>query len=146
MTDKPTQQGAKTEFTRERRYIVIKLSDVKIALSVAEQRELESLCKFVLSGRQMRGKPDLQCVVVESDWPEYEPTWKAIEARMNGVPDSCAALRSRASLADELANALERCKQSIEYLGGNGNTAWVRAGSALARYRAAQTDGRGTTP
>jgi hypothetical protein len=27
----------------------------------------------------------LDCVVVESDWPEYEPTWKAIEARFPGA-------------------------------------------------------------
>jgi hypothetical protein len=36
------------------------------------------------------------CVVVESDWPEYEPTWKVIEARVMGaqptpsVPDGFA--------------------------------------------------------
>ena len=24
-----------------------------------------------------------RCVVVEHDWPEYEPTWQAIEKRMN---------------------------------------------------------------
>ena len=31
------------------------------------------------------GKPPLDCVVVEADWPEYEPTWKAIEARVTGI-------------------------------------------------------------
>ena len=31
------------------------------------------------------GKPRLDCVVVEVDWPEYEPTWEAIEARITGV-------------------------------------------------------------
>jgi hypothetical protein len=28
--------------------------------------------------------------VVEADWPEYEPTWKAIEARMMGSPKESA--------------------------------------------------------
>lgn len=27
----------------------------------------------------------MDCVVVESDWPEYEPTWRAIEARVTGA-------------------------------------------------------------
>ena len=31
--------------------------------------------------RVHEGKAPLDAVVVESDWPEYEPTWKAIEAR-----------------------------------------------------------------
>jgi hypothetical protein len=25
---------------------------------------------------------------VEHDWPEYEPTWQAIEARMDAVPNA----------------------------------------------------------
>jgi hypothetical protein len=32
----------------------------------------------------------MQCVVVESDWPEYEPTWAAIGKRVDGLPaDDC---------------------------------------------------------
>lgn len=28
-------------------------------------------------------KPVLKCVVVESDWPEYEQVWKTLEERCN---------------------------------------------------------------
>ena len=31
------------------------------------------------------GKPTLDFVVVEADWPEYDPTWRAIEARVTGA-------------------------------------------------------------
>ena len=47
------------EFTREARYAVLKSAEI--------------------------GRPPLGCVVVESDWPEYEPTWRAIEARATGA-------------------------------------------------------------
>lgn len=71
-------------FERQGRYIVLKISDLEragipqecmdalnyIMLRVAGYREYEA------------GKPPLQCVVVEHDWPEYEPTWAAIEARV----------------------------------------------------------------
>ena len=30
--------------------------------------------------------PIIECVVVESDWPEYEPVWSMIEARCSGKP------------------------------------------------------------
>ena len=33
--------------------------------------------------RALAGKPALHCVVVEKDWPEYEPTWVDIEARVS---------------------------------------------------------------
>jgi hypothetical protein len=32
-------------------------------------------------GRRRQGKKPLVACVVESDWPEYEPTWNAIEER-----------------------------------------------------------------
>jgi hypothetical protein len=32
--------------------------------------------------RKAKGKQPLECMVVEADWPEYEPTYKAIEERM----------------------------------------------------------------
>jgi len=75
-------------FVRERRYIVVKISDAKKHLTATELGILELVaCKAALE-RRATGKPDLQCVVVESDWPEYEPTWLAIEKRMAQRPHS----------------------------------------------------------
>ena len=74
-----------TEFTREDRYIVFKLSDVEEHFTPGEKQQLARLAEVQQVGRSEAGKPPLECVVVEADWPEYEPTWKAIEARMTGA-------------------------------------------------------------
>ena len=75
-----------TEFKREERYIVFKLSDVEEHFTPGEKQQLARLAEVQRVGRSEAGKPPLECVVVEADWPEYEPTWKAIEARMTGAP------------------------------------------------------------
>ena len=72
------------EFTREARYAVLKSADVMKCLTVSELIELRRIQARVAEHRTAIGKPRLECVVVEKDWPEYEPTWKAIEVRMTG--------------------------------------------------------------
>lgn len=71
-------------FERERRYIVLKISDAEQALSNDDWTDLERIQDRIDFLRKQRGKGDLLSVVVESDWPEYEPTWAAIESRMAG--------------------------------------------------------------
>lgn len=71
-----------TEFKREERYIVFKVSDLGNSLKGDEIRQLAG---EYAEQRRLKGKPPLECVVVESDWPEYEPTWRAIEARVTGA-------------------------------------------------------------
>lgn len=71
-----------TEFEREERYIVFKLSDLGNSLKGDEIRRLS---REYAEQRSLKGKLPLECVVVESDWPEYEPTWKAIESRVTGA-------------------------------------------------------------
>lgn len=73
------------EFTREARYAVLKSADVMQCLTVKELIELRRIQAKVEEHRAEIGKPPLECVVVESDWPEYAPTWKAIEARVTGA-------------------------------------------------------------
>lgn len=71
-------------FERENRYIVLKLSDVdSMNLTDDEKAELKHICDAIHGHRTIvLGKQPLECVVVESDWPEYEPTWKAIQERV----------------------------------------------------------------
>ena len=69
---------------RENRYAIFKRSDVAEALTPAERSEFIRLEDKVALSRTQRGKNDLKCVVVESDWPEYEPTWNAIAERVDG--------------------------------------------------------------
>lgn len=70
------------EFMREERYIVFKMSDLGNSLKGDEIRRLAR--EYAEHRQRLRKKP-LECVVVEKDWPEYEPTWQAIEARANGA-------------------------------------------------------------
>lgn len=73
---------------RERRYTVFKHVDIEKYLNENEVRllcELESNINF---RRQQDKRGLLTAVVVEKDWPEYEPTWRAIEHRVNGTDGS----------------------------------------------------------
>ena len=69
------------DFKRERRYTVLKNADIGKYLDSADTSLLVSLCDKVTMGRLRDGKPPMQCVVVEHDWPEFEPTWNAITER-----------------------------------------------------------------
>jgi hypothetical protein len=68
------------EFKREDRYIVIKRSDLK-RVPVNYRSALVDPMFSLLSHLPRR-----ECLVIEGDWPEFEPTWAAIEARVNGKP------------------------------------------------------------
>lgn len=70
------------DFEREFRYLVMKFKDVRKYLTDPEKEILFILSKKISKGRCDDEKAHLDCVVVESDWPEYEPTWLAIEERM----------------------------------------------------------------
>ena len=72
----------KTEFQREERYVVFKVSDLGNSL---KGDEIRRLAREYAEQRRLKGKEPLECVVVEKDWPEYEPTWRAIEARVTGA-------------------------------------------------------------
>ena len=74
-----------TEFKREERYIVFKLSDVERYLTDADKTYLEMMKNEIDAGRDCANKPPFKGLIVESDWPEYEPTWRAIEARVTGA-------------------------------------------------------------
>ena len=96
------------EFTREVRYVVLKNADITQCLTVNELIELRRIQAKVTEHRAKTGKPRLECVVVESDWPEYEPTWKAIEARVTGAQPASSAQDDvmREHVMDAVANAL----------------------------------------
>lgn len=68
-------------FKREDRYLVFKKSD----LTPEQVRVLTEWRKTVQGQRLANGKDILTTVVVESDWPEFEPTWDAIQLRMENT-------------------------------------------------------------
>lgn len=78
-----------SEFTRELRYLVAKVKDVNAALSEEEKQQLHQLLSKVDAHRVKAGKATLECVVVESDWPNYQATWDSVkqvfdQARLSG--------------------------------------------------------------
>lgn len=70
------------EFKREPRYVVFKIKDIHSYLSTAQIDALQAIGESIAAGRRWTKKPPFNAVVVEQDWPEFEPTWAAIEARM----------------------------------------------------------------
>ncbi len=67
-------------FQREDRYIVVKRSDLAKVPVAYRSALVDPL--FHLQAHL----PQRECLVIESDWPEYEPTWAAIKARVTGQP------------------------------------------------------------
>lgn len=61
-------------FEREERYIVIKRKHLDPIVERLLRDEMRDL-----------GVSTVGCVVVESDWPEYETVWRMIEDRVSGV-------------------------------------------------------------
>lgn len=61
-----------SEFQREERYIVLKLS----RLPAREAAYLRAIQKDAI----------VESVVVEADWPEYDLVWLMLENRMSGKP------------------------------------------------------------
>ncbi len=62
---------SETEFKREERYIVIKRKHLHPMTEASLRNEMHHL-----------GIQTVECVVVESDWPEYETVWDMIEKRV----------------------------------------------------------------
>lgn len=92
------------EFQREDRYIVIKRKDLEKAPfgdRVDFQEALDVLVEHL---------PERKFLVIESDWPEYEPTWAAIQARVSGQGAQAGdgLPRSLRSVLGMVLNALDR--------------------------------------
>lgn len=94
-------QGAQAgEFQREDRYIVIKRKDLEKAptlMAYALQVALDGLREHL---------PERQCLVIEGDWPEFEPTWAAIKARVEGRA-------AQAVVQDEVDRFFEQAKAEL---------------------------------
>lgn len=107
-----------SEFKREDRYLVLKMSDIKNYLTKQDQDALSRIDCKIGKCREADGKPSLECAVVEQDWPEYEPTWQAIEARMTGKPTAEAQLKTELGRAyrciQGMHNALKKGGQFVE--------------------------------
>ena len=116
--------GEREAFSREDRYTVIKhkdLSGVPRELLVELRLVLDRLGEFT---------PERKYVVVEDDWPEYEPVWAMIEARMTtAAPATPAAQGFRDGVASVQGNSAIPNNQDASA----AQSAWVPDVSAMAR-------------
>lgn len=94
-----------TDFQRENRYVVIKpKTDV--------DRELIAYALVEYNLTQLTR----DCVIVESDWPEYELVWQMIEARVTTGDNHIAISRHSKRLVEQLRTQLaERDKMLAEF-------------------------------
>ncbi|MGU9832578.1 MULTISPECIES: hypothetical protein [unclassified Pseudomonas] len=76
-------KGGTSELKREDRYIVIKHSDIQ-GFWREDVREQFFAALERLNEHHVR-IPQRKYLVIESDWPEYEPAWHMIERRVNGA-------------------------------------------------------------
>ena len=108
------------KFVREERYIVFKVSDLGSCLTAQEIDELAYLARVVNANRERRGQSPLEGVFVEKDWPEYEPTWKAIEARVTGAQPAPIIPESVMEVIAGLVYEVERniCPHEETHRGG----------------------------
>lgn len=79
-----------SEFKRELRYVVFKLKDMEKYLTEGERNGIMCIGEEIDSCRAYDGKPQLNAVVVEQDWPEFDMVWRAIEDRMNAESENIA--------------------------------------------------------
>lgn len=105
---------------RENRYLVFKRSDIDKYLDDEEKKALTNVQLSILEGRGRDGREQLQSVVVEHDWAEYDQVWKMIEARVQG--DVVPLLMTRDNpngwkleeLLERIAKEVEAKSQAIE--------------------------------
>lgn len=87
---------------RELRYLVVKYKDMAKYLSDEDAVALCALASKVDAARQADNKPPLECVCVESDWPEYLETWTAIAVRVDKVDGHKARMQQLTDYPEKL--------------------------------------------
>ena len=117
------------EFMREERYIVFKISDVERYLTDKDRANITMMKMEIDAGRDCANKPPFKGLIVEADWPEYEPTWKAIEARVNGVqqvPDRSAVQTAARIMNIELIRERDALRAKVEEMEKQEPVFWWR--------------------
>lgn len=79
--------GCCRPFVREQRYVVLKKRDVDKYLSDNQKIELRKITESIRKNRLNQCRPELECAVIESDWPIYDQAWNLIEDFFDGDLD-----------------------------------------------------------
>lgn len=99
---------------REDRYLVFKRTDIQRYLNPTAQKTLSEISRTITGARRGQRRGELQCVVVENDWPEYEHVWELIRLRVEkatipaetvqGVVDAPAVDAALRSFTEDATN------------------------------------------
>jgi hypothetical protein len=105
----------------EERYVVLKRSDLQKYIKRQFRLQLQGVVETINQHRDFfESKGPLKCVVVESDWPEYERVWKMIESRVNAVPVEKAITQFFDTIAlDTARNVMCDVNRRSDFLGGD---------------------------
>lgn len=99
IADQQDAQGAQAEeLQREDRYFLVMRKDLAL-LSPADRELALTLMGELGAIMETWNAPKRECLVIEIDWPEYEPTWAAIQARVEGR----AALTTQSAAGEPVA-------------------------------------------
>ncbi|TBM39778.1 hypothetical protein [Vibrio cholerae] len=93
------------QFVKEDRYLVLKRSDIETSLSEGQKDILLAIADIVGLERRRLGKAPLECVVVESDWPNYAEVWKSVESVANGNYKSSDSVSEQDALIQRMFDA-----------------------------------------
>ncbi|MNJ26555.1 hypothetical protein D3C77_210420 [compost metagenome] len=109
-----TEQMVSAPFEREARYLVIKLSKLDAGYATGELYADAELAKKI---EKLASSALIDCVVIEKDWPEYEPVWSMIEARVTGKPtsDGFSAEQMTTQGADGYRNGIKAAAELAAY-------------------------------
>lgn len=123
------QRAQAGEFKREDRYIVIKRKDLVALHRDAFGPTQVAIEAFYAGLRSIELQlPCRDHLVIEGDWPEYEPTWAAIQARVEGR----AALATQPAAGDPVRVVVEPCEElSSSNLVGNRIDRMLTIGTRL---------------
>ena len=83
----PFSDNEETEMDLESRYVTFKHKDISGALDSCDLEAFEALCDKINKFRKARGAGELEGIVIEKDWPEYQPTLDLLSKRINALSD-----------------------------------------------------------
>lgn len=105
----------------ENRYIVIKTEDYKNYLEEDQRQDIADALAVIALRRANDGRPWLTTLVIEEDWPEYEPTKKALEDRIQ-----VDAWNTKVRKRDYMLEYARGMDEAAAYLQGNGQIDMLR--------------------
>lgn len=127
-----TQTDKAAPFTREPRYIVFKIKDLLAYCSKDGMKTVTGIGRTIAAGRHHDGKAPFNAVVVEADWPEFEPVWEMIEARMTGKTNK--ATEGMLKMMEEVI-ALRAENKALKYRIQAISTDWQVAQATIEALR-----------